>query len=274
MQTPDQILIQQLQALADEFKKKSASVLDNLVNQSIDRVKLAQLIAQLDFFKELQDQGLNLHLAEFFNSYNDQIKLLMDMAGAEGVRSALAINGNILEILKHVDAEMLLGHASNFANNLKRQIVQGLVTGKTNPEIVKNMDEVNLTNTQLNTVVSTAYNDYGRAVVSATYQDKPEQKFLYGEGREIDNPHISEICRNALILQAEKYSEGVTRKEIDNGLYQGIDFIHGRGYNCSHSFFPATEFAITLEKRRMAKAEKDADKVDYLYIKKPDTNGN
>jgi len=259
MPTPDKILLRDLDSLAAEFKTKLANVLNNLSTQ-MDGQELAKLIAQLNFFKELQSEGLDLHLAKFFTSYHEQIQTLLDIAKDEKVSSALAVNANVLDLIKEVDAKTLLGKAADFSNLLQRQLLQGLVNGKSNADIIKSLEGVNLTTAQMNTVVSTAYNDFGRAVTAQAYQDSPDQKFLYGNGREIDNPTIRDTCKHALILQAEQYPEGVTMQEILEGVYPEIDLIQGGGPNCSHSFFPASQFAIELEKRRMKKAEENLKK--------------
>jgi hypothetical protein len=70
---------------------------------------------------------------------------------------------------------------------------------------------------------------------------RPETKFIYGFGREVGERNIRDVCEEALINQAVNYPDGVTMKQIEDGIFEGIDFIAGGGFNCSHEFKPVTK---------------------------------
>jgi len=252
----DDELIEKLTLLAAQFKIKLKKVLDNMESQNISHLEMASTMAEINFFKELQVDGLNLDIKQFLHSYNSQITDLMDIADKQGLSKAISINANAFDIIKNMDAETLLGKAFDFSNLLKKGLVDGLIGGKPIPKILKDLEPINLTNTQLNTVVHTAYDDFGRTVTALAYQDEPNQKFLYGEGRELGDPTSRATCQAALLAQLESYPDGVTRAQVDEGIYPEIDFIRGGGYNCSHRFYPATP---SLIKRQTEKSKKGLD---------------
>ena len=247
----DDHFIEKIAILNLLFKKKLKSALDNMQAEGLTPKEMILSISEIDMFKELQDIGLTADLKEFVSSYNTSIKeVLTDNAS---LHSVLSQNAETLDIIKNLDVETLLGKAFDFSNLVKKALVDGLVGGKSIPAIMKDLEAVNLSNTQLNTVIHTAYDNFGRTVTALAYQDNPEQKFLYGEGRVLGDPTSRATCQAALLSQLENYPDGVTRAQVDEGVYPEIDFIEGGGYNCSHRFYPATEYLV---KRQKAQSEK------------------
>lgn len=238
---PDEQLIKALEKISNIFKGRILTA----IQSGASREELARLIAQSDFFEQLEP-GLIPELEKFFNEYDTQINELYNFASRQKINSALSINRDVLEALKIVNLRDLLGKARDYANILQVEMINGIIAGRTQNEIKQNLTGINLTDNQMNTAISTGYRNYGRALTDVAFPE-PEQKFIYGFGREIGERNIRETCEQALILQKQSYPEGVTKAQIENGVYEGIDFIKGGGWNCSHRFLPATK-----EVRRLA----------------------
>ena len=231
-------IIDQLTKSSEEFKRKLISILSK--SKSIDRVELAKLISEIDFWKGLDlETQVKLDLNDLFTQYDKQIVELLKFAEVQNVRNVFSVNRNLLEAMKYFRGEELLGRAKTFSDQLKNTMISSIINGKSFEKIKDELKNVPLTSPQLNTVISTGYNDYGRSIINLTYKDIPDQRFLY-YGTII--PTSSKQCTFLLMNQN---MQGYLRTEIENGIttpYGVIDW-NGRtpNFNCDDRWYPVTD---------------------------------
>lgn len=174
----DEQIIKDLTKISDEFKRKLLAIIKQ--GNKLDRIELAKLVAEIDFWKDLDlETQTRLKLTELFDKYDDQINNLMKLADVQKVRDAVSVNKDILETLKYFRGEELLGRAKVFSDQLKNTLLSSIINGKTFNQVKEDLANIPLTSPQLNTVISTGYNDYGRNLLALTYEKYPEQRFLY-----------------------------------------------------------------------------------------------
>jgi hypothetical protein len=235
------------QFLADleKIKARFIKVIQDLDPGKLNRVELARLISEYDFFSELRATGLDDSLEQFFDDYDEQLQLLIDIAYKERVRNAFTINNQALEQLKNLDAEILLGRAKDYASIMKRGLLLGAIEGKPFDDVVKELSEIPLTNAQINAAITTGFNDYGRALTAVTFPDK-EQQFIY-VGTIIETSAKS--CTWLLMNQPET---GYLKSEIDKGIKTPFGMINWNGripnFNCDDEWLPATKEIIKRAK--------------------------
>ena len=231
---PKEIFLKNL----EEIKQRFLLRMTGLLSGSVDRAELARLVAELDLFRELQAEGFTDALDTFLDDYDEQLQDLIELAEIQKVRDTFSTNRNLFEFFKTKDAEKLLGSAKFYADDFQKQMVLGISEGKPFNEVTKQLENLPLTTAQVNSAVTTGYNDYGRSLTALTYADEPEQKFLY-VGTII--PTSSKQCTWLLINQN---MDGYTKEEIDKVIqtpFGGIDW-NGRlsRFNCDDRWLPAT----------------------------------
>jgi hypothetical protein len=247
---PKEIFLKNL----EEIKQRFLTRMSGLLSGNVDRVELARLVAELDLFRELQAEGFTDALDIFLDDYDEQLRDLIELAEVQKIRDVFTTNRNLFEFFKQKDAEKLLGSAKFYADDFQKQMVLGIAEGKPFNEVTKGLSNLPLTTAQVNAAVTTGYNDYGRSLTALTYQDEPEQKFLY-VGTII--PTSSKQCTWLLINQN---MEGYTKEEIDNGISTPFGIINWQGrvpnFNCDDRFLPATK-EITKRAKRFAEDNRD-----------------
>lgn len=253
----DEQIIKDLTKISDEFKRKLLAIIKQ--GNKLDRIELAKLVAEIDFWKDLDlETQTRLKLTELFDKYDDQINNLMKLADVQKVRDAVSVNKDILETLKYFRGEELLGRAKVFSDQLKNTLLSSIITGKTFNQVKEDLANIPLTSPQLNTVISTGYNDYGRNLLALTYEKYPEQRFLY-YGTII--PTSSKQCTWLLMNQI---MTGYTRQEIEIGIDTPYGVINWNGripnFNCDDMWLPVTETLIksikAFQERNKLLAEK------------------
>jgi hypothetical protein len=231
-----------LKQIEVDFIAKLEKVLAN--PKGLTREQLARAVADIDFIEELKKLGFESELTRFINGYTDGISDILKIAEREKVVNLIRTKGQVFQDIKLLDFEKILGRAKVFSEDVKSSMLKGIISGESRTQIIKNIGEVNLTANQMNTAIATSYDQYARAFTKTVYEDEPEQRFIYGFGRQIGERNIRDTCEQALIKQATEYPDGVTMEEIESGIYEGITFVEGGGYNCSHSFAPVTNVTI------------------------------
>ena len=249
-------IITDLTAIADDFKRRILAIIQQ--GKNLDRVELAKLVSEIDFWKELDfETQTRLKIADLFDEYDNQIKDILKYADVQKVRNAVSVHKDLLEAIKYSNGEELLGRAGAYASQLKNQILSSIITGKTFKQVKADLAMIPLTSPQLNTVISTSYTDYGRSLVALAYKDSPEQRFLYF-GTII--PTASKQCTWLLMNQD---MNGYLQTEINAGIDTPYGVINWNGripnYNCDDRWFAVTPLLIKtikeFQERNRALAE-------------------
>jgi hypothetical protein len=233
----------------EEIKQRFLTRVKQILSGEPDRIELARLVAELDFFRELQAEGLTDALDKFLDDYDEQLQDLIELAEINKVRDTFTTNKNLFEFFKEKDAKKLLGAAEFYADDFQKKMVMGLSEGKPFLKVTEELSNLPLTTAQINSAVTTGYNDYGRTLTALTYADEPEQKFLYVG---TITPTSSKQCAWLLVNQN---MAGYTKEEIDKGIKTPFGMINWNGripnFNCDDRFLPATE-SITKRAKQFA----------------------
>lgn len=251
-------IIKDLTKTADDFKRKVLAVIQQ--GKQLERIELARLVAQIDFWKELDlETQTKLNIADLFEQYDSQITDILKFADAQKVRDMLGVNRDVLEAIKYFRGEELLGRAKTYSDYLKNTMLSSIISGETFPEIRKKLENIPLTTPQLNTVISTGFNDYGRTITKLTYEDDAKERFLY-YGSII--PTSSKQCTWLLMNQN---MNGYLMGEIEKGIETPYGVINWNGrvpnFNCDDRWFPVTEILIKAIKQFQERNRILAEKV-------------
>lgn len=214
-----------------------------------NRIKLNNLVTKYDFFKEIR---INKNLKKFEDENIASVKNFLEEAELKKVRGATTIGINGIKFLIKLSLKDYYEINDEQEIEIKKGMLETFFGNINQYQKVTLLEKVlNLPYEKINSIFYDSNNIIGRMITFDSYKDNPKQKFLYGEGIEFNHPHIRYACKNALIKQYNELPDGVTKEQIDSGIYSGIDSIRGGGLLCSHSFFPATDFAINLMKKRI-----------------------
>jgi hypothetical protein len=138
-----------------------------------------------------------------------------------------------------MDKEYLLGSAKAKASLLQSEMMKAAIRGDTINQTIKALQDIPLTDSQLGTVLNTAYSDISRTATVEIYKDKPDQRFKYVEGMSIMSPTKSEICKWLILNQNP---EGYTMAEIQLGIETPFGIVYETGrepnFNCTDRWVP------------------------------------
>ena len=119
------------------------------------------------------------------------------------------------------------------------QIAQGIYIGLTAEEIIAQIESAALSNAQMQTLITTALNNYSRTVTNQMMQDADKDtKYIYIgalDGRTRDK---------CIYYMAESGTDGITYDQI-LGLTDGAYSLqYGGGFNCRHKWEAKSEFGL------------------------------
>lgn len=210
--------------------------------------KLSRHITNYDFFNDIK---INNRLKKFQRKYPLLVKSFIAAAESKRERGVFGIDVNRIKLL--INLPMMKYYDITYEEEIKIKVgaISDILGSKPRYKVVTSLEgELKLPYEKINSIIFDSEIIIGRMTTSNFYLDYPNQRFLYGEGMEINHPEIRSVCKDALIKQNNEFPEGVTKKQIESGVYTGIDFIRGGGQNCTHIFYPATEFFIKRQKQK------------------------
>jgi len=223
--------------LQKELEGLEASFIARL--KAFDGLSYSQRIAlaiQVDFFQELQEAGLSSVLKKMLSEYGGIISQLEKMKPA-GVQ---AYTLKELDIVANLDAEMILGHAKNYATQFKSELIKGYVGGEDYKTIAARLSESRLATNQIIAAVTTAKDTFRATSIAKLFEDEPDTRFIL-QGILDNRTRCS--CKAVLLNQSK---EGSTKAEIDLGVwtkiakqhcpkFEGVySFTFRGGFNCRH----------------------------------------
>ena len=121
-------------------------------------------------------------------------------------------------------------HLGQMGNIIKKEIVKGAISGATEKGIFDAIQQqAGLSNSQMQTLVTTGLNDYSRSVGKVMFdQLSKNQKYRYVGA--IDD-RTRDVC-------LQMWGSGnITKNEIVSNFGASV-FISGGGYNCRHQWIP------------------------------------
>lgn len=181
------------------------SRIETILGENYNSKELARLLASGEFDAIVNELGITDIFAEYVESLDE---LAVNMSYADTQNAALD-----LEIMKRSEFDMLLGKAQSNIQYFKNKLLYSLYQENGSKDILDQLRNIPLTDTQLKTVVSTGYTEFSRTATAMAFEDDSEQRFKYVGGLNLKTG--SEECN--WLLQNQK-KDGYTRAEIDKGI--------------------------------------------------------
>jgi hypothetical protein len=229
--------------LEKELEALELDFLMRVKRMNLNQGQIINLIAEMDFFKELQGLGLTKIVDKLEKEYSGIVNQNQETGGVK--ISALSLRE--LNIIKDLDVRSLLGQAENYATQFKSKLLKGLLSGEGNRTIANELEGMSLTSPQIVTAITTSRDEFNSIVLAKEYEEYPNQLFrLAGI---LDN-RTRCACKAVLAFQPP---EGFTKQEVDEGLLTKIAKEHcpkfkGQytwtfrgGFNCRHYYEPIIE---------------------------------
>ena len=154
-----------------------------------------------------------------------------------------------LQTLANYNTDSLLSQLDNMAQIIKKQVVNGIIAGTPIQTVVEAVrSQGALSSGQLNTLISTAMNEYSRSVTKLMIDKMPkETKYVYIGA-------LDERTRDECL---EYMAEGeLTEAEIEARGW-GDTFINGGGYNCRHKWEISVQDKFDHDPNKAKELQKD-----------------
>ena len=140
------------------------------------------------------------------------------------------ITEDTLRALTNFSASSFADHLGSMGGVMKREIIQGVITGNTEKGIFQAIQQqAGLSNKQMETLVTTGLNNYSRSVTKVMMDNAPKNK-RYRYVGPIDG-RTRDLC-----LQIWGAGE-MTQAQIVKQFGASV-LTEGGGYNCRHDFAP------------------------------------
>jgi len=207
-------------------------LLDDLkeIAKGLDKLTDAELVnvaRELDFFQELLDRGYTNAVNGLMDAYEGKIEEIAKEAAKRGIVTVKGPTIDQIQILQNLEAESLLGKASQYANELKDGLFKGIVAGERPSDIVGRLVEtVKLETHQLNVSVHDGFRQF---------DDLSRHKVF--EGEDVRWTYVGpldattrDICRETI---ANEPSKGYTEAEVNSS---STPFGVRGSFNCRHSW--------------------------------------
>ena len=143
-----------------------------------------------------------------------------------------------IRLLIEMDAEVWEAYLPYLSAQMKQQITLGVFTGLTEAEIISNITSAALSQSQVETLLTTALNNYSRSINLMMMEEAPTNT-LYQYVGPIDG-RTRDIC---LKMGGE---QPITMSEIDKAYGRSV-LTYGGGYNCRHAWEEISDIGVMKE---------------------------
>ena len=151
-----------------------------------------------------------------------------------------------IRLLIEMDAEVWEAYLPYLSAQMKQQITLGVFTGLTEAEIISNITSAALSQSQVETLLTTALNNYSRSINLMMMEEAPTNT-LYQYVGPIDG-RTRDIC---LKMGGE---QPITMSEIEKAYGRSV-LTYGGGYNCRHAWEEISEIGVMKELNDPTKAK-------------------
>ena len=143
-----------------------------------------------------------------------------------------------IRLLIEMDAEVWEAYLPYLSAQMKQQITLGVFTGLTEAEIISNITSAALSQSQVETLLTTALNNYSRSINLMMMEEAPTNT-LYQYVGPIDG-RTRDIC---LKMGGE---QPITMSEIEKAYGRSV-LTYGGGYNCRHAWEEISDIGVMKE---------------------------
>ena len=215
----DSIAIQ-IAAQTDMLQKELVRDLLQLSKSSrfktIDQFLFA--LEQLDI-----QQLVNMKAQNIIQSYTSAHTMIL-----QDMEAIADITEETLRSLTNFSTSDFTDHLGQMGNVIKKEIVKGAISGVSERGIFDAIQQqAGLSNSQMQTLITTGLNDYSRSVGKVMIDELPANQ-LYRYVGAIDN-RTRPIC-------LRMYEAGTLKKQQIESQFGSAVFVKGGGYNCRHQW--------------------------------------
>lgn len=214
------------QEFLDSLEKIRLELIARIKKGNFNQVDMVQLASQIDFFEELKSLGYTEALENYLKGYEDVILELKKQADRIMLQSfGFGLSVRDLDQFINVKADELLGHANQYAKELKSGLLRNLIAGTPINEIADSLNEIPLANTQLRVSLNTGIAEFERLGTAKIFEDAPETRFRLSGPKDI---RTRASCEAVLRYQPKN---GWTKEEIDKGAATKIVREHAKEFS-------------------------------------------
>ena len=215
------------QQIEDFFFNELQIIWEQLTNRLINITKqlkqeeVIQLVAETDFFAELNTLGLDSLVFQTQVEYDDIVNELNKLAKEQGVKGLTGQSATDLEMLMNVEFDELLGSMREKANAFKLQVLRNLIAGVSPGEIVNQIrfwSAEGLADYRSLVALDSAIAQFRTLTTAKIYEDEPDEKFIL-----VGPLDAKTRCSCKGVLEGQP-KEGWTRKQIDEGAATKLAF--------------------------------------------------
>jgi hypothetical protein len=234
------VFLADIDKVGEELNKRLARLVQT---KSIGDVELSQIVAELDFFKEMRSLGFEKAVNKYIGAYEDTVTELIADARKRGVNVS-AITAKELDTLADIDTAYILRRAEMYGVQMKSEIAKSLISGVPRSDMVKTVLPAIQAEMKFNTgwftaAINQSYTQFANTATAKVFKDT-EELFVLNHIFDVDT---RPLCRHAMENML-KYPKGLTIEEINSGkLYEGYkkkypsepdnyDFINLGDFNC------------------------------------------
>jgi hypothetical protein len=194
-----------------------------ITNNKISNTDLARLVAQIDFYQELTSLGYETSVSRFMRQYDTELASLIRTARSQGLTLG-SFDISMFDTIQKLDTKLLLGRASNFADEYKSALLKSILTTD-RQTLVNNIfplinETIPFKPNWFEAVVNQSFTAYYNTATAQIYAERPETKFrLIHPVDKVTRP----LCQFA-IQRMEQYPDGLTIEQINSGkLNEGFE---------------------------------------------------
>ena len=142
-----------------------------------------------------------------------------------------------LQILMNMNMNVWNSYLPYLSAQIQLQIIQGVYAGLTAEEIIANINGAVLSESQLETLITTALNDYSRLVTLGMMNDAPrDERYIY----------IGPLDGKTRDICVQQMSSGSLTKSQIISTYGSQVLVYGGGWNCRHKWEAQSEYGLGI----------------------------
>jgi hypothetical protein len=221
-------VLEQIQSKLSRELPTLASRLAKLSDQ-----ELAIIARELDFFAELNRLGYSDALQKLMDNYDDVAAKVFSEASKKGLQISVG-SVESLELIKELDARTLLGRARGYSDQLRTEMLKGIISGESGQSIAQRLGETvakELSSSNVNMIVNDSFSRFSNSATFKAFEEDTDQKFIYVGVR--DNLNRQEC---ADVLDDAQNDTGYTVDEIAS---LPVGLTDRGGFNCRHDWVVA-----------------------------------
>ena len=217
--------------IQDELIKRLEKLIK--MSSSLNTAQIVELGSTLNLLEEMSVLGYSTEVSRLMAQNLMELTAITASATALGVELG-SVDLVSIQYLQDLEITSILGEAQLYANQLKQELFNGLLTGESVESLAGRLQDnfgagKVLTSSQKMVAVSEGFSRLKATTTAKVFEGVPQQKFL------LVGP-LDGVTRDACFNMLSFQGDGLTRDEIDR--HSDYSFIERGGFNCRHDWVP------------------------------------